>query len=275
MTKSRLLSLEELQQVSLSAICAKQYGAGFYELDTGLGRKAKYFLKERWGITDTNSAKQIISELLLGDCSRYFPIICEAFLETTNLLNQVFFDGHMDTNHTFSELRKLHRDGDTFERLSDNQKHMFNTWQRKSFESIQHRVSEIGKDTNDIYRTHRYFLSLIAEYDDLIEEGVIQNYIEMQKLGVKAWDLGRAVFLARLCHERNLISEADTWRYIKIAYEIATNDYGMWDDYAKSYIVGSAIWNDGTEEYDIEELFQLYQWLCKSPTSPWLKIPLR
>lgn len=194
--KQKPLSDNQLRQVSLSAIYTKQQNAAFYRLSPGMGSRAKYFLNQGWGITDINSARRVIEDLIL-----------EA--ESGNLQD---FD------------------------LEDERE---------------------------------------EAYWELLESGVVRNFAEMEKLGAKAWDIGRAVFVARMCFERKLLGETDVWAYLAKAYEQAVRNFDSWDGFARSYIIGRALWSAGSGESDSLGFYNVYKWLCKDPASPWIRVPLK
>lgn len=112
-------------------------------------------------------------------------------------------------------------------------------------------------------------------YWELLEAGVVRSLADMKKLGVKAWDIGRAVFVARMCFERKLLRETDVWEYLAKAYDQAVQSFDSWDGFARSYIIGRALWSEGSRTSDSLGFYNVYKWLCKDPTSPWIKVPLK
>lgn len=118
-------------------------------------------------------------------------------------------------------------------------------------------------------------LELEEAYRELLEAGVVRTFMEIETIGAAAWDIGRAVFLARVCFERKLLSEKDVWEYLEAAYDRASRSFDSWDGFARSYIIGRAMWSAGTGENDSLGFYNVYKWLCKDPTSPWLRVPLK
>lgn len=76
----------------------------------------------------------------------------------------------------------------------------------------------------------------------LKKEKVISAESEVLNCTPLAWDMGRLVFIARLCFESGLISEQKTWEYIDAAYDNLCH-FGNWHDFAKSYMIGRTMWD--------------------------------
>lgn len=110
---------------------------------------------------------------------------------------------------------------------------------------------------------------------ELLDVGVVSDLEELRKLGTKAWDLGRAVFVARVCFERRFLSETEVWGYLVKAYAQAVQNFDSWEGFARSYIIGRSFWSVGTDASDTLGFYNVYKWLCKDPTSPWIKVTLK
>ncbi|WP_163269759.1 DUF1266 domain-containing protein [Dysgonomonas sp. 511] len=105
-------------------------------------------------------------------------------------------------------------------------------------------------------------------YPQLIEKGIIKNLPEVKQLGFSAWDSCRLVFAARLCYEKEYITEHEAWEYINAAYKTSKENYNSWEEYANSYQIGRAIW---LGEFD-KKMNVLVGYLFENPKSPWVQL---
>lgn len=86
------------------------------------------------------------------------------------------------------------------------------------------------------------FQNLQKTYEELLSCKVIVSKEDLKRYGVAGWDAGRICFLARACCEMDYISEADAWRYIDVAYDMAHSAFSSWNDMAMSYVIGRSLW---------------------------------
>jgi hypothetical protein len=112
--------------------------------------------------------------------------------------------------------------------------------------------------------------NLLEAAQDLEDDGVIDSPADIKKHGVTAWDCGRLVFLARLCHEMGYVSEKEIWGYIDAADALARGSFNSWRAYAKSYVIGRTLWAGSEEDSDIAEIAE---YLLEDEESPWVKMP--
>jgi hypothetical protein len=66
--------------------------------------------------------------------------------------------------------------------------------------------------------------------------------LDIKKYGAAAWDYGRLIFIARLCFDAKYLSQAEAWTYIEQAHQLAFIEFNSWEAYAKSYVIGRALW---------------------------------
>lgn len=107
---------------------------------------------------------------------------------------------------------------------------------------------------------------------ELKENNIIENDLDIAKYGASAWDFGRAVFLARVCFDTKFITEEDAWRYIDKAYNLSVKSFSSWEDFARSYIIGRAMW--GGKHSQNSAIISMAESLLKEPNSPWVKYDL-
>lgn len=107
-------------------------------------------------------------------------------------------------------------------------------------------------------------------YDELLECGTIACREDLLRYGVTGWDAGRLNFMARACYDMKYITEAEAWRYIDRAYEMAHDRFSSWHDLAMSYLIGRALWG-GKNAYN-SGMMSMAEDLLKSKKSPWTEI---
>jgi hypothetical protein len=76
--------------------------------------------------------------------------------------------------------------------------------------------------------------------DEFVKDKLISNTNELKKMSVAAWDIGRAIFLSRLCYDVGFISIDQVRDYLQKNSEIAFKQFGSWHEFAKSYVIGRA-----------------------------------
>lgn len=91
--------------------------------------------------------------------------------------------------------------------------------------------------------------------------GTDQNAVEEVK-SAYAWDICRAVSLAKWCYWVGYLTETETWEYMKRAAEVAVTKGENWSDYTISFLLGRTI-----QGFDLDEIIvetkQIYT--SKSP----------
>lgn len=91
--------------------------------------------------------------------------------------------------------------------------------------------------------------------------GTDQNAVEQVK-SAYAWDICRAVSLAKWCYWVGYLTETETWEYMQRASEVAVTKGENWSDYTISFLLGRTI-----QGFDLDEIIvetkQIYT--SKSP----------
>lgn len=91
-----------------------------------------------------------------------------------------------------------------------------------------------------------------------------------------AWDLARAVMVARQALGAAYISDAETLAYIRAAAVNAQKSFSSWEDYGRRYLSGFKRWaGPGVPEEAIKEYERAIDFLLKSPDSKWLQFGWR
>ncbi len=103
----------------------------------------------------------------------------------------------------------------------------------------------------------------------LQEEGFLGTALsELEHLDTTAWDMGRMVNVARYSFDLGYISEDIAWEYLFTAYTESASRYSDWNEFAKAYIVGRALW--GGENISLYNTVDTIKKLKKDKASPWL-----
>lgn len=113
--------------------------------------------------------------------------------------------------------------------------------------------------------------NLMDTMPELLQDGILQNELDILKYGMIGWDCGRLVFLTRLCLEARIISEAEAWKYIDAANELAHITYTDWESFAKSYVLGRAMW--GGVHSGNRDVASIAKYLLEREESPWRQLP--
>lgn len=101
--------------------------------------------------------------------------------------------------------------------------------------------------------------------EKLKEEHVVETEEEVFSITSLAWDLGRLVFVARLCYDAGFIDEKKAWDYIRIA-GLKQSHFKDWKEFSKSYMIGRTMWN---VEYNFIPIFKGYADTLLVPGNIW------
>jgi hypothetical protein len=126
------------------------------------------------------------------------------------------------------------------------------------------------QDDEDLQKAWSQLQNLKETLEELKSDKIIHNTVDIKKLGTCGWDAGRLVFVARLCFDAEYISEEEAWSFIEAAHQLATNEFHSWDDYAKSYVIGRALWG-GINSFN-SGIASIAEYLLKKPESPWMQL---
>ena len=141
----------------------------------------------------------------------------------------------------------------------------------KNKKEIQQYISESFEDEEDMQDCWEQVQYAFASLEPLMKEQIIRDEADFIRIGPDAWDVGRLVFVARMCAEEGWITEEELWRYADAADEIAHRTLTSWEDFGKSYIIGRCLWC-GTANY-FEVMAGYAKKMYTNPKSPWKRIP--
>lgn len=91
-------------------------------------------------------------------------------------------------------------------------------------QDISYIASEIP-DAKKAERAYAQFDNLGDVLADLKQDGIINGTADVERLGTDAWELGRLVYVARMCFDAGFIPEKETWSYITEAHSMAKQKF--------------------------------------------------
>lgn len=118
-----------------------------------------------------------------------------------------------------------------------------------------------------------YFMNLQSSLQYLSEEGYFSDVFQIAAMSITAWDMGRLVMVTRSCYDCGYISEEEAWAYIENAYKACKEVYADWDEFAKGYVFGRAMWSGATAT--LPGIMSLAEGLISDENSPWKKVSLK
>lgn len=229
--KSSNVSSHQYRQLLMGAIYSEQQSAYINSLETGSDR-IKKIVNEWWGIQNSEEAVNILNNLYKKGFRYYLPVVYKAFL----------VDDEKEQKSII--LQELLPKAD-----------------------IEHQQEEeIEEDFNKVFSQVEH---LEETYDELLEDDIIQTKEDIERYGVTGWDCGRLNFLARICYDAGYITEDQAWDYIDKAYKLGKQSFTSWEDYARSYVIGRAMW--GGQGSNNSGIALIAETLLTNPKSPWLE----
>ena len=87
--------------------------------------------------------------------------------------------------------------------------------------------------------------------------------------GILAWDISRAVLIARSCHDCGFLTEAETWECINSADAMSREVFSSWKELRQSLVIGRAMWN-GYESH-LDGFINISESLLTKEKSPWMQ----
>lgn len=131
-------------------------------------------------------------------------------------------------------------------------------------------MDEYFLDDEDHGKAFSQLHNLMDTMPELLQDGILQDEQDILKYGLIGWDCGRLVFLTRLCLEARIITETEAWSYIDAADELAHITYSDWESYAKSYVLGRAMW--GGVHSGNRDVAAIAGYLLEREESPWRQL---
>lgn len=128
--------------------------------------------------------------------------------------------------------------------------------------------SAFGNNSEDLEKAYSQLDNLKETFNELKDDKVINNEADIERLGNIGWDVGRLVFVSRLCYEATYITETEAWHFIEKANLLAKTNFSNWNDFAKSYVLGRGMW--GGKGSHNSGIASIAEYLMTDPKSPWL-----
>lgn len=233
----------------------------------------------------SKATKGVLSKIYLNrnsniDDSRYKKIALGAIYseQETAFINSLTTGlGKSSVKELLSKLWLINSNKDAIEKLSylrDKGFRFYFSAVFHAFNSPKEKQDEIllaqFTTPEDIDKGYSQLHNLQETIEELKQYKVIATESDLDKFGTIGWDSGRLVFLARLSFDAGYITEQEAWDFIESANALARNTFNNWNDYAKSYIIGRALW--GGKESANSGIISIAEYLQKLPNSPWVQM---
>lgn len=158
---------------------------------------------------------------------------------------------------------------------------LFNRGHRIYFDAIKTMYSGTGEGIDYSKFTEEeqanfmeYFMNMQGVLPFLVETGYFSgNVFDIAKMSIIAWDMGRLVMVTRSCYDCGYISEEEAWNYIENAYKACKEVYADWNEFAKGYVFGRAMWS-GDAQF-LAGIMSIAEGLLADEQSPWKKVSLK
>jgi Protein of unknown function (DUF1266) len=114
------------------------------------------------------------------------------------------------------------------------------------------------------------FIENLAETrKSLQDEGFLSSDKDLAR-GILAWDMARAITLARAAYDLRYMSESEAWTVIRHAAGAVFQEFSSWEELAKSYIIGRAMW--AGESVMLDGLMTIARDCLTEGESPWKRL---
>jgi len=115
------------------------------------------------------------------------------------------------------------------------------------------------------------YVNHLAEAMPVLEaEGIVRNRGDLDR-GAIGWDMARSISVARLAYDAGYLREGDAWQIVIAAADMVRRRLVSWDELARSFLVGSAMWSGKTDE--LTRLIETVKRLLAGADSPWAEQP--
>lgn len=132
-------------------------------------------------------------------------------------------------------------------------------------------IDRSGLDEDDIARMQEYISNLRESFGNLVSYDFIKlkQMAELYRQPIDAWDMGRLVLVTRCCFDAGYISDEEAWRYIFNARSLSQKVYTSWEEFARGYVIGRAMWSGNT--MSLTGIIEIAQGLLQDDASPWVQ----
>ena len=110
-----------------------------------------------------------------------------------------------------------------------------------------------------------------AEVCTTIEKMLEDGYCSVEDLPATAlaWDLVRAINMARWTHLFGYISEEEMWQTMQAVAESAGEHFASWNAYGLSFVLGRGAWQGDSDQ--CEGAYEIVSTLLEKAESPWMQ----
>ena len=157
---------------------------------------------------------------------------------------------------------------------------MLNRGHRVIFDAIKQVYSGTVKDMdyrnldeNEYESCEEYRSNLQDALPSLSSNEYYKDDSEIAGISIVAWDMGRLVMVTRSCYDCGYINKEEAWSYIENAYEACKQTYSNWNEFAKGYIFGRAMWSGAS--VSLMGIMSIAEGLLSDEESPWKTILLK
>lgn len=236
--KKQILTEHQQFGIALGLIQSERLGAYVDSLDVGkTDYPQKQLLGKDWGITDKESATELLDRISSVGHRKLYNRLLEIYIAQDCV-----------------EAAKIDFTGTEFE--------------DKNTVYDEEQDEEMYQQTWEDVIIHLENLDEVYELEDA---GPWFGDLEDDfKVGTDAWDIGRVVFISRVCYTLGYISENEAWSYIEKMIILAKQKFKNWERYATSYVLGRAMW--GGDNGDWEEVAGFAGDALEEKQSPWTKL---
>lgn len=133
-----------------------------------------------------------------------------------------------------------------------------------NFAQAKEELKRLSKNSEYIRKYEKYLENI-----HLFKKHYPQIEISNKDLdrGIKAWDISRAIFIARMCLDIKYINQRQFDDYLQLATLEARNRYNSWKEFAKGYLLGRSMFSFDS---GLMDTIDVTEHLLRNPKSTWL-----
>lgn len=123
-----------------------------------------------------------------------------------------------------------------------------------------------------IDNTGALYQSVTNLFEGLIElkkENLI-SVEDFERIDISSWDYARLINNCRWCYDVGYLTADEAWSFIMPAAEQLKHTYKSWDELAKGYAIGRAMWNGTNSDFYL--INDTIKSLLEKENSPWKKL---
>jgi hypothetical protein len=126
--------------------------------------------------------------------------------------------------------------------------------------------------TKKLDNTGALYQSVTNLFEGLVElkKESIVSVEDFERIDIASWDFARLINNCRWCYDVGYLTEAEAWSFIMPAAERLQRSYTSWNDLAKGYAMGRAMWNGTNSDFFL--INDTIKNLLENEKSPWKRI---